>query len=102
MVQAPLGTYTGWNLRSRGHGHGAMYMFDGSYIPFPDTREERGMTGDPRASNVERYDDSVGYARAIEEAARGLVEDRLMLEEDLERCVAAAANWGRPLHDVKL
>ena len=36
------------------------------------------------------------------EAARELVEQRLMLEEDVERCVAAAADWGRPLHDVKL
>jgi hypothetical protein len=102
MVQAPLGTYTGWNLRSRGHGHGAMYMFDGSYIPFADTAEEREVTGDPRASNVERYEDTGAYVRAIEKAARTLVEQRLMLEEDVQRCVAAAANWGRPLHDVKL
>jgi len=102
MVQAPLGTYTGWNLRSRGHGHGAMHMFDGSYIPFADTAEERAMTGDPRAANVERYADAGAYARAIEKAARTLVDDRLMLEEDVERCIAAAADWGRPLHDVKL
>ena len=102
MVQAPLGTYTGWNLRSRGHGHGAMYMFDGSYIPFADTAEESEITGDPRASNLERYEDAGAYVRAIEKAARILVEQRLMLEEDVQRCVAAAANWGRPLHDVKL
>jgi hypothetical protein len=102
MVLAPLGTYTGWNLRSRGHGHGAMHMFDGSYIPFPDTPEERARTGDPRASNLERYDDAAGYARAVESAARYLLEERLMIEEDVERCIAAAADWGRPLHDVKL
>lgn len=102
MVQAPLGTYTGWNLRSRGHGHGAMHLFDGSYIPFADTAEERAMTGDPRASNEERYSDAEKYVRAIEKAARQLVEERLMLEEDIARCVAAAADWGRPLHDVKL
>jgi hypothetical protein len=102
MVQAPLGTYTGWNLRSRGHGHGAMYMFDGSYIPFADTPQERSMTGDPRVSNVERYADADEYTRAIEKAARNLVEERLMLEEDLPRCVAEASNWSRPLHDVKL
>jgi hypothetical protein len=102
MVQAPLGTYTGWNLRCRGHGHGAMHMFDGSYIPFADTPEERAITGDPRPSNVQRYRDAGGYADAIENAARILVDERLMLEEDVERCVAAAANWGRPLHDVKL
>jgi hypothetical protein len=102
MVQAPLGTYTGWNLRCRGHGHGAMHMFDGSYIPFADTPEERAMSGDPRASSLERYGDAAEYVRAIENAARSLVEARLMLEEDMPRCVAAAANWGRPLHDVKL
>ncbi len=102
MVQAPLGTYTGWNLRVRGHGHGAMHMFDGSYLPFPDTEEERRATGDPRTSIVERYRDAAGYAHAVEEAARRLVEDGFMIEEDLERCVNAAADWGRPLHDVKL
>ena len=102
MVQVPLGTYTGWNLRSRGHGHGAMYMFDGSYIPFADTEQERSMTGDPRPSTVERYGDADEYVRAIEKAARSLVEERLMLEEDVQRCVAAAVNWSRPLHDVKL
>jgi len=26
----------------------------------------------------------------------------LMLAEDVERCVAAAANWGRPRHDIAL
>jgi hypothetical protein len=102
MVQAPLGTYTGWNLRSRGHGHGAMFLFDGSYLPLADTAEERRMTGDPRASVMERYADAGEYVRAIEKAARSLVEDGLMLEEDVQRCVAGAANWGRPLHDVKL
>ena len=102
MVQAPLGTYTGWNLRSRGYGHGAMHMFDGSYIPFPDTDDERRNTGDPRASNVERYADAAGYVRAVELAAHRLVEEGLMIEEDIERCVAAAADWSRPLHDVKL
>jgi len=25
-----------------------------------------------------------------------------MLEEDMERAVAAAANWGRPRHDIRL
>ena len=79
-----------------------MYIFDGSYIPFADTGQERLMTGDPRASNAERYKDADEYVRAIEEAARSLVEQRLMLEEDVVRCIAAAANWSRPLHDVKL
>jgi hypothetical protein len=50
---------------------------------------------------VERYEDADDYIRAIEKAARSLVAERLMLEEDVQRCIAAAANWSRPLHDVK-
>jgi Alpha/beta hydrolase domain len=102
MVEAPLGTYCGWNLRARGFGHGAMHEFSGSYIPFPETPGERRMTGDPRPSIVERYPAPPAYVAAIAEAARQLVEEGLMLEEDVERAIAAAADWGRPRHDIKL
>ena len=102
MVEAPLGTCTGWNLRARGFGHGAMHEFTGSYIPFPDTDSEAAMTVDPRASVLARYRDADGYQRAIEAAARRLVDERLMLAEDVERVVARARDWSRPLHDVRL
>jgi hypothetical protein len=102
MVAAPLGTYCGWNLRARGFGHGAMHEFSGSYIPLPETQEERRATGDPRRSITERYPDAAAYVRAITAAARQLVEEGLMLEEDVEPTAAAAADWGRPRHDVRL
>ena len=102
MVEAPLATYCGWNLRARGFGHGAMHEFSGSYIPLPESPEERQMTGDPRKSILERYPNADAYVAAIVRAARQLVEDGLMPEEDVERAVAAAANWGRPRHDVSL
>jgi hypothetical protein len=102
MVAAPLGTYTGWNLRSRGHGHGAQLRFEGSYIPFPDAPQEREVTGDPRPSILERYPDKAAYVAAVTAAARELAAQGLMLEEDVERCAAAAADWGRPRHDVSL
>jgi hypothetical protein len=102
MVAAPLGTYTGWNLRARGFGHGAMFEFTGSYIPFPESAQERHATGDPRRSILERYASSEDYADAVEAAARDLVKEGLMLEEDVEPAVAAAIDWGRPLHDVRL
>jgi alpha/beta hydrolase family protein len=102
MVEAPLGTYTGWNLRARGHGHGAQLRFEGSYIPFPESRQERQITGDPRLSILERYADKAAYVAAITAAARELVTQGLMLEEDVTRCVEAAADWGRPRHDVSL
>ena len=60
------------------------------------------MTGDPRTSVVTRYGDSGGYVDAVETAARRLVDERLMLDEDVERVVARARDWGRPLHDVRL
>jgi hypothetical protein len=102
MVAAPLGTYCGWNLRARGFGQGAMHEFSGSYIPLPETPEERRATGDPRRSILERYPNREAYIEAIKAAARQLVEEGLMLEEDVERAVAAAADWGRPRHDVRL
>ena len=100
-VEAPLGTYTGWNVRARGFGHGATHTFTGSYIPLPETEAERRMTGDPRRPILERHKDKAAYARAIEAAARKLVAARLMLEEDVPRVVAAAADWGRPRHDIR-
>jgi hypothetical protein len=102
MVAAPLGTYCGWNLRARGFGQGAMHEFSGSYIPLPETPEERRGTGDPRRSILERYADAQTYVGAITAAARQLVEEGLMLEEDVERAAAAAADWGRPRHDLRL
>ena len=102
MVEAPLGTYAGWNVRGRGFGFGAMHQFTGSYIPFPDTDSEAEMTGDPRASVLARYRFAGNYVDAIETAARRLMDERLMLEEDVARVVARAQDWSRPLHDVRL
>ena len=102
MVAAPLATYSGWNLRARGFGHGAMHEFTGSTIPLPATPEERAATGDPRRSILERYPGRAAYAAAIRAAAEQLVAEGLMLEEDIDRAVAAAADWGRPRHAVGL
>jgi hypothetical protein len=102
MVSAPLGTYTGWNLRARGHGHGAQLRFEGSYIPFPESPQERQATGDPRPAILERYPDKAAYVAAITAAARELAAQGLMLEEDVARCAETAADWGRPRHDVSL
>src|SRR5690606_33735308 len=102
MVQAPLGTYTGWSLRRREYGHGAMVGITGSYIPFPDTEDERVQTGDPRPSVLARYGSAEAYTEAIRQAAKELVAEGFMLKEDVERAVAESSNWGRPRHDVRL
>ncbi|WP_267214278.1 alpha/beta hydrolase domain-containing protein [Chelatococcus asaccharovorans] len=102
MVAAPLGTYTGWNLRIPGHGTGALHDFSGSYIPLPETREEREVTGDPRPSILERYGTPAGYVAAIRAAAGALAERRFLLAEDVERAAEAARDWGRARHIVYL
>ncbi|MCY4230869.1 MAG: alpha/beta hydrolase domain-containing protein, partial [Alphaproteobacteria bacterium] len=102
MIAAPIGTFAGWNIRRRGVAGGAMHEFSGSYIPFPDTPEERTATGDPRPSLLERYGDAAGYLQAVEAAAQALIEEGFMLEEDLPRVRARAQDWSRPLSDVGL
>jgi len=69
-LTVPLATYTGWNLRARGFGHGAMHTFVGSTLPFAETAAERGITGDPRPSIRERYPDRQAYVAAIKAAIR--------------------------------
>jgi hypothetical protein len=102
MIQAPLASYTGWNLRAWPFGVGAMHEFSGSTVPLPETEAVRTATGDPRVSIEARYGNADGYISAIEAAARALIKDRLMLEEDLERAITLAQNWGAPRHDVRL
>ena len=102
MVTAPLATYTGWNVRPRGFGHGALHEFTGSTLPFPATESERTATADPRPSVRSRYASRAAYVAAIRRAAEQLVADGLMLAEDVERCAAAAENWGAPRHRYDL
>jgi hypothetical protein len=102
MVAAPLGTYVGWNLRRPELGNGAMVGITGSYVPFANTIDERRQTVDPRPAILERYRDAAHYAQEIRKAAEALVKDGFMLGEDVERAVAAAANWGRGRHVVRL
>lgn len=101
MVAVPLGTYTGWNMRRRDFGHGALYRFEGSYTPFPESVSERRITGDPRSAIVERYSDRDAHLAANARAA-ALTEARLILEEDIVRCTAAAAHWGHRRHATHL
>ena len=69
-------------------GEGELCDNTGSMIPFARTREERLKAGDPRLSLEERYRGSE-RADAMVRAARKLVEDRLLLEEDAKSFVSA-------------
>src|SRR5262249_23327924 len=47
-LMAPIGTYTGWNLRKAGFAEDEQCGLSGSFIPFAKTRAERAASGDPR------------------------------------------------------
>ncbi|MEM7405511.1 MAG: alpha/beta hydrolase domain-containing protein [Pseudomonadota bacterium] len=101
MVAAPLGTFTGWNIRGRTiSGHGAMFWFAGSFMPFCDTQRERELTGDPRPSTEERYESVDAYVGAVRAHCEKLIEQRLLLAEDLPRILSQAARWFRPWTEV--
>ena len=89
-ITVPLATHTGWNLYKSPFPDGELCDRDGSYAPFFATRAEREAKNDPRPSLEERYGSHAGYVRKVEEAARALVAERLLLEEDAERLVERA------------
>lgn len=83
-LEAAAGTHTGWNVRKAGFAEGELCENNGSFVPFAATKEERLKSGDPRLSMEERYPHAGDRAAAIEKAARQLVQDRLLLEEDVK------------------
>ncbi|SRR5579871_1384381 len=83
-LQVPLATYTGWNLRDASIGAPEQRVsFLGSWIPLVKTAEERKKSGDPRLSIEERYKSQQEYMSKFEQAAKKLIEQRFLLQEDL-------------------
>jgi len=89
LTRAPLGTNTGWNLR-KGIRAGDLCSLSGSYFPFARTKAERLASGDPRKSLEERYKDHAGFVKAVDKAAKELVKERFLLEEDAQTFIKAA------------
>jgi hypothetical protein len=89
-IAVPRGTHTGWNLRRQGFAEGELVLL-GSYFPFAATKEDRLASGDPRPSLAERYPTKDDYISKIAKAADELRAMRLLLSEDVERMVNAAA-----------
>jgi Alpha/beta hydrolase domain len=102
-VTVPIATYTGWAQRAGSNSDpdpgGATSIVDGcdgsgQYIPFPDTKAHRLLTGDPRLSLQERYGNAAGtnanYVAAVTAAANALVTQRFLLPEDVATYVTPA------------
>jgi len=94
FAQAPIGTYTGWNVNRAGYLEGGMCNLQGSYIPFAPTRAAREAAGDPRPSLEERYGDATAYLALFRSAAHRLVEQRFLLQADADRLIGAAETGG--------
>jgi hypothetical protein len=94
-IQAPLGTYTGWNLRSEDIGSpDELNSMIGSFIPFAKTKEDREKSGDPRPSIAERYASREEYLKRYEAAARDLAKSGYLLEGDIPRILdQGAKEW---------
>jgi hypothetical protein len=94
-MQAPLATYTGWNLRAPEIGApDELFSMQGSWIPFARTKAEREKSGDPRASVAERYAGREEYLAKFEAAAKSLVAAGFLLPVDVPKLVErGAAEW---------
>lgn len=94
-LSVPLATYTGWNFTQPERGDpDSLVALAGAYIPFAINAEARAADADPRLSITERYRSKVDFLNQVDEAARELVSDRLLLPQDLNPIVQrASAHW---------
>jgi hypothetical protein len=90
LLQAPLGTYVGWNIVVSGFRKGQFCPLTGGYIPFAATEAERVAAHDPRPSIEERYRSHEDYVNRVRSAAQQMVSDRLLLQDDAENMVQQA------------
>jgi len=82
-LSAPLATYASWNLRDPSIGAPDQRVaFELSYLPFPKTKGNREISGDPRKSIAERYASRDVYLKQFTQALDALVEDHWILPED--------------------
>jgi hypothetical protein len=93
-LEAPLGTHTGWSLLHEGAGFPDSCGQHGQFFPFANTKIERLAAGDPRPSIAERYENHSEYVREVAHAARKLVKEGFLLEEDKERLIEEAEAKG--------
>ncbi len=93
-IRVPIGTHAGWNVRAKESRGPNLCALDGSFIPFVATKEQRTAGGDPRKSLEERYSTHDGYVKAVRDAARQLVTEHFLIEEDAARFIKQAESSG--------
>ena len=93
LLDAPLGTYLGWNITAGGarpFHQDQICNYVGGMIPFARSAQERKSTGDPCLSLEERYGSREGYVGAVRKAAERAVVEGFLLPDDASEIVKAA------------
>ena len=93
LLDAPLGTYLGWNITAGGDmpfHKDQICDYVGGMIPFARTAEERRTSSDPRPSLQERYGSHDGYVAAVSKAASRATAEGFLLQEDAAALIEAA------------
>jgi hypothetical protein len=92
LLDAPLGTYLGWNVAAGGFHKGQICYYAGGMIPFARTPEQRRASQDPRPSLEERYGSHDGYVAAVKKAAARAIAEGFLLQDDAVALIAEAEN----------
>jgi hypothetical protein len=93
LLEAPLGTYLGWNITAGGarpFHQGQICNYVGGMVPFARTAAERRANGDPRLSLEERYGTHEGYVAAVRKGAAKAMAEGFLLPADAQRLIEAA------------
>jgi hypothetical protein len=93
LLDAPLGTYLGWNITAAGDlpfHKDQLCDYVGGMIPFAKTADERKAANDPRPSLQERYGSHDGYVEAVKKAAAKAKEAGFLLDEDAAALIKQA------------
>jgi hypothetical protein len=97
LFQAPLGTYTGWNIiPSPSPYAGQQDSLAGGFWSFWDTKANRLAHSDPRPSLEERYGTHQGYVCVVTAAANRNVAKGFLLVSDAN-AIVSQANQGNVL-----
>ncbi len=90
-LAVPLATYTGWNLFNDSSGPtNRLSSFQGCYIPFPRTEQERQRLGDSRRPISARYQSRAAYVGLVTNEALALATQGYVLSEDIPQIVTQA------------
>ncbi len=91
-MQAPLGTYTGFNTWAVGGRKGEICNLNGSFWPFEETKAERVAINDPRPSLAERYGSHAGFVCVVQLAAKQAVAQRFLRASAATTLIASASS----------